>query len=477
MSNCALWLDMGLGKTLITIAYALLTYQTQRKCAYLVICPPTIFTTWIDEINKWIDESIINVNICILHGSNKTKILTKLRTEQITKPTFILTSYETLENIRESIKTLPISLVALDECSKVKHIDSNRSRSTHALRRDFNDARFVLLSGTPSTTNPLGFYSLYELLGPMQSGFPSWQSFHHHFAVSKKFATLRLPNGKIKSTAYDNIENYPGAKIMNIHNRDVAFKNLEDIHRITQINAYTLKKSDVLTELPPKIYQKRTLEMTAEQRRIYNEVAEHSRTIIAGKPFSFSSNSPFCKLHQIANGYVLNTDKEATFFTSQPKLHELRQIMEELSDKKLVIWSPFLDQINQVAEFLASESIKCVTLTGDVPMPTRRELIHDFQHPDGAQALVANPSVGGLGLNLTCADVQVFMTNWFQPDVRNQAEDREHRIGQTNPVTIIDLVTAGTIEPGILRNTRAQINLENRIISMSLIFGGGETDE
>jgi SNF2 family DNA or RNA helicase len=390
-------------------------------------------------------------------------------------PTFLVTTYETLESIREHLQALPVKAIIFDECSKIKNIESNRTKSAHALANGLPAARRILLSGTPSTTNPLGYFSLYELVQRGGTGFPSFFAWEKHFALSKLFLTVRLPNGRITSWE-DTPETMlriqeKSAKVLNRHRRNVAFKNHADVHAITQRHAYAVWKEEVLAELPPKIYQKRELEMTPEQRKIYEEIAESARTVLNNTPLSFTRSSPYMKLHQIANGYVLGEDKEPIFLQTQPKLTELEQLLAELGEQKLVVWSPFLAQIDQVSQFLAAKNVQAVTLIGETTAQQRTERIHAFQDPAGPQVLVANPSVGGLGLNLTCASTEVFMTNWFQPDVRNQAEDRLHRMGAPSTVTVIDLVTKGTLEVKILANTRNQISTESQILTMSTIYG------
>lgn len=497
MSNCALFLDMGLGKTFVIIAIALWLLQKQQSKLFLVVCPPSVFTTWQDEVDLHIDKQI-NAKVVIAHGPKRNKILTQLVTQNTLNPTFILTSYETLESIREKLQTLPIALIAFDESSKLKHGEANRTQSAHALCKSLPNTQRYLLSGTPSTTNPLGFWSQYEILGPGWSGFTSYQAFAQHFSISKRFIVVRLPNGRVitvqddkqeqwlhKNTLPDSDVSYAAAgfrfsrgfephtiHILGVHKRPVAFKNQEDLHRVTQAHAYTVKKETVLKDLPPKIYSRRDIEMSPEQKKAYADLLESGRTQIEQTHFSFSqSGSVYMKLHQIANGFILDAQKQPVFFKAQPKLAELKLLLEEAGDQKIVFWSPMIAQIDQVVAYLQKEKIPVLQLDGRTPIPERTALIHRFQDPKFNGPLVANPAVGGFGLNLTCATVEGFLTNWFMPEVRAQAEDRCHRIGQQNSVTVVDFITTGTLEAKLLRTTRKQISLENQIISMTALMG------
>lgn len=152
----------------------------------------------------------------------------------------------------------------------------------------------------------------------------------------------------------------------------------------------------------------------------------------------------------------------------------MAQIIEEAGDQKIVIWSPLRPQIAQVSQFLRQElGKKCLELHGGVAPKDREAIVHGFRDTD-ANFMVANPVVGGLGLNLQFSWLQIFMSNWYSPDVRGQAEDRQHRIGQENPVCCLDLVTRGTLEAGILRTVLGEIKLEKTLISMTTIFGKEE---
>jgi SNF2 family DNA or RNA helicase len=503
MSNCALWLDMGLGKTYISIAFALWMFQQKLGNVSLVLCPPSVFVTWKDSV-----KALIQVNaqarVELIHGARKSKVLANLRSAPLNTPTFLLTTYETLESVREQLQSMPISTIFFDESSKIKNFETNRTQSAHALVDALPNTKRFCLSGTPATKSPLGLYSQYEILGKGFSRQPTYQAFEKRYAITKTFMRVQLPHGRITSIPDEaemiddwlrehcppmsNVSYHAlgftfsakpttpkQIKILNWYNRDVQFINLEELHAITQMHAYSLWKSDVLTDLPPKTRVRRSVEMTAEQRKAYVDMTEYSRAEIANKPFSFhDSNSPHAKLHQIANGFIINNDKTVTYFKQQPKLLELAQIIEEAGDQKIVIWSPMRPQIAQVSEFLRQElSKKCLELHGGVAPKDREAIIHGFRDTD-ANFLVANPTVGGLGLNLQFSWLQIFMSNWYSPDVRGQAEDRQHRIGQENPVCCVDVLTRGTLEAAILRTVLGEIKLEKTLISMTTVFGKEE---
>ena len=109
-------------------------------------------------------------------------------------------------------------------------------------------------------------------------------------------------------------------------------------------------------------------------------------------------------------------------------------------------------------------------IAGDVKSKTRMELVEKFNNDDTNCFLITLKS-GGTGLNLTGADVVIHLDIWWNPQVENQATDRAHRIGQKNKVTVLKLITKGTIEERII-----ELQNKKKILSENLIEGKNKSD-
>lgn len=504
IGSCALWLSMGLGKTFITIAYCLSICQKHQRNIFLILCPVSVFVTWEQEIAKHVHPSA-NAKIVFAHGPKKHDVIAKLRASESDAPTFVVTSYETHKIIRENIQELPLKAIFLDEVSRVKNIEKARTKAVFELVRNLPHVPRYELSGTPSTAKPIGYFSLYEILHPGASGHNNLYSFKHTYTEQKRFLVAEVPtpdgNIRLQHVFADGAQNWlkknypPGStisyaalgytfeeqpkpnrlslKIAKIYNKDAGVKNIEQLQRVTDAWAYVVKKEAVLDQLPPKGYVERHVEMSDEQQRVYNELVETCRTHIGETRFSFGhTSSPYIKLIQVANGFLVNNDKTVTFFKEQPKLEDLLTIIEESDYEKMIVWSPWRPQIKQISEFLTENGIGNVQIHGDVKPDQRLYVVSQFQNHDKTPILVANPSVAGLGLNLTVAHLETFMSNWYKPDDRIQAEDRCHRIGQEFKVTITDILAKNSLERKILHSLIRSIDLEGQILSVNDLTGG-----
>lgn len=78
---------------------------------------------------------------------------------------------------------------------------------------------------------------------------------------------------------------------------------------------------------------------------------------------------------------------------------------------------------------------------------------------------------GGTGLNLVGADTVIHLDIWWNPQVENKATDRAHRIGQTKNVSVIKLITKGTIEEKII-----ELQEKKKVLSENLIEGKNDSE-
>ena len=123
-------------------------------------------------------------------------------------------------------------------------------------------------------------------------------------------------------------------------------------------------------------------------------------------------------------------------------LEEVREVHAE--GRAMLVFSQFTSLLALVSEALATEGIAHGSLTGETPSEERRRLVDDFQG-GRFRVFLLSLKAGGSGLNLTAADTVFLLDPWWNPAAEDQAADRAHRLGQTQPVTVVRLVALGTV--------------------------------
>jgi len=134
---------------------------------------------------------------------------------------------------------------------------------------------------------------------------------------------------------------------------------------------------------------------------------------------------------------------------------------------KAIIWATWTRDIRSIATALRDcYDVQAVsTLHGETPDSERQKIVESFQDRQSElRFLVGHPRTGGYGLTLTAASTVIYYSNSYDLELRVQSEDRAHRIGQTNKVTYVDLISPGTIDEKIVRSLRAKINVADQIL-------------
>jgi SNF2 family DNA or RNA helicase len=144
----------------------------------------------------------------------------------------------------------------------------------------------------------------------------------------------------------------------------------------------------------------------------------------------------------------------------------LADILDEHSGKS-IIWSRFRYDIINIVAMLNKRYGEgtAAAYYGDTSDDERNWIVGDFQKPDSQlRYFVGNPATAGYGLTLTEADLVVYYANDFNLETRIQSEDRNHRIGQRNPVTYVDLISEGTIDEKIVAALQAKIEIGAQVL-------------
>ena len=189
---------------------------------------------------------------------------------------------------------------------------------------------------------------------------------------------------------------------------------------------YRRKREDVLTELPELIEYKEWCSMSSEEERIYENA-------VLGKHFTEARR--------------VSWSVEDLRYSS--KANRLKEIVEEAEseDRKVIVFSFFLDTIRKICLFLGNRCLN--PINGSVSPQRRQEIIDEFDKAPAGSVLVAQIQSGGTGLNIQSASVVVICEPQFKPSIENQAISRAYRMGQSRNVLVYRLLCEDTIDERI----------------------------
>ena len=445
----ALLMDMGTGKSKVLIDTISALYDSGKIDSAVIFAPKGVYKNWVGkEIPAHMPE---HIECNTAYWASPLTVAHKDSIRAIWSPNFdlhiLVMNIEALSvGKAEEVASKFIrshqgkTLVAIDESTVIKN---HKAKRTKAAVRVSKFAKYKrILTGSPITKSPLDLYSQFLFLDEELLGFRSYYAFCSRYADM-----VRRTTG---SHSYQQI---------------LGFRNLDELTQSIQPFSYRVTKDECL-DLPDKNYIKRSIELTPEQKKIYNQLKKTAVAILDGMEM-VSANAvitQLLRLHQVSCGFV-NTDDGLTIEIKNNRLSELMSILEEVNGKA-IIWANYRHDIMQIereiAKVYGSEAV--ASYFGDTPGEERQDIVNRFQEDDSLKFFVGQPRTGGYGLTLTAANTVIYYSNNYDLEVRLQSEDRAHRIGQTSSVTYIDLVAEKTVDEKIVTALRKKINIATQVL-------------
>ena len=105
---------------------------------------------------------------------------------------------------------------------------------------------------------------------------------------------------------------------------------------------------------------------------------------------------------------------------------------------------------------------------GLTPQDQRQKNRDAFQNDSNVRFFVGTPQTGGYGITLTAANTVIYYSNGYDLEKRIQSEDRAHRIGQTKPVTYVDIIAEETVDNKIVKSLRKKVNIASEVMGEEL---------
>jgi len=174
------------------------------------------------------------------------------------------------------------------------------------------------------------------------------------------------------------------------------------------------------------------------------------------------------RLHQISCGYHSSDDGNVQEIPCN-RITELMDILWELSGKA-VIWSHYQKDVERIITEIKKEhgENSVVDYYGLTPQEDRQNNIKKFQEDPECRFFVGTTQTGGYGITLTAASTMIYYSNGYDLEKRLQSEARIDRIGQTKPMTYIDLVADETVDLRIQKALRSKMNIASEVMGEEL---------
>lgn len=417
--------DMGLGKTLQTIAYLLHEAydRTQgRAGASLVVCPASLVYNWMAELERFAP----GLKAAAVVGSK-----TRRRDVIAAAGSFdvLVTSYDYVRRDIDLLASLSFGTVVLDEAHYIKNAKTQAARSVKRL----SAKRRFALTGTPVENRLSDLWSIFDFLMPGVLGTEG--------EFARRFSTP-IGNGD-----------------------EAAAKRLQGL-----VGPFILRrlKGDVLGDLPEKNENVVYAEMTGEQDKLYRASASKlARRIAKQLPEDFAG-SKLQVLAELSKLRELCCDPSLLYDNYTGGSAKLDTCMELVStaleaDHSVLLFSQFTSMLDLISARLDKDGVDHQMLTGSTSKEERMRLVKRFQ--EGAvPVFLISLKAGGVGLNLTAADIVIHYDPWWNVAAESQATDRAHRIGQTRTVTVFKLIVKDTIEQGILALQQRKRELADSVV-------------
>lgn len=431
--------EMGLGKTLQTISFlGYLRYIKNIDGPFIVIVPKSTLDNWRREFEKWTP----GVKAVILQGNKEDRAHFIRSTLLTAKFDVLITSFEMVIREKSQLKKFRWQYIVVDEAHRIKNEDSSLSQ----IIRLFYSRNRLLITGTPLQNNLHELWALLNFLLPDVFGDPEVfdQWFDNQTEKDKDQDTVVL-----------------------------------QLHKVLSPFLLRRVKADVETSLLPKIETNVYIGMTDMQIDWYKKLLEKDIDAVNGvvgkregktrllnivmqlrkccnHPYLFDGAEP---------GPPYTTDEHLVF--NSGKMIILDKMLKKFKEagSRVLIFSQMSRLLDILEDYCYLRDYEYCRIDGSTSHEDRIEAIDSYNAPDSDKFIfLLTTRAGGLGINLTTADIVVLFDSDWNPQADLQAMDRAHRIGQKKQVQVFRFVTENAIEEKVLDRAAQKLRLDQLVI-------------
>ena len=447
----AYFMEMGTGKSKVLLDNVAMLFDKGKINSVLIVAPKGVYKNWYDSgipehLPKHIDRNIVLWKALITKEQQLK--CDSLFDHDFTKLQIFIMNVEALStkkgfDFAHQFLNVKKALFAVDESTTIKNPQAKRTRNIIKLSTLGKYRR--ILTGSPVTKSPLDLYTQCYFLDPYLLDHDSYYSFRTRYAIMR--------------TA-----NFNGRSVQIV----AGYKNLAELAETLKSFSYRVLKDDCL-DLPPKTFMKRVIQLTPEQKRVYEEMKKMALATLNGKTITtMNVITQLMRLQQITCGHFKADDDSIQNIKSN-RITELMNVIEEL-EGKAIIWAHWRHDIDTIVKSIEDKYPgSVVTYYGDTTTEDRQKAIKKIQDPESkVRFLVGTPQTGGYGITLTGASTMIYYSNGYDLEKRQQSEARIDRIGQEKPMTYIDILAEDTIDEKIVKSLRKKVNIATEIMGEEL---------
>lgn len=428
--------EMGLGKTLQTISFlGYLRHIMGTTGPHLVTVPKSTLDNWKREFAKWTPE----VNVLVLQGAKEER--QKLIQDRLKDESFdvCITSYEMILREKSHLKQFAWEYIIIDEAHRIKNEESSLAQ----VIRLFNSRNRLLITGTPLQNNLHELWALLNFLLP--DVFGDSEAFDQWFSAQDR-------------------------------DQDTV---VQQLHRVLRPFLLRRVKADVEKSLLPKKEVNLYVGMSEMQVKWYQKILEKDIDAVNGAGGKKESKTRLLnivmQLRKCCNhpylfegaepGPPYTTDEHLVF--NAGKMLVLDRLLKRLraQGSRVLIFSQMSRLLDILEDYCVFRQYKYCRIDGGTAHEDRIAAIDDYNKPDSEKFIfLLTTRAGGLGINLTSADIVVLYDSDWNPQADLQAMDRAHRIGQTKQVVVYRFVTDNAIEEKVLERAAQKLRLDQLVI-------------
>uniref|UniRef100_A0A672JBS4 DNA helicase n=1 Tax=Salarias fasciatus TaxID=181472 RepID=A0A672JBS4_SALFA len=460
VSSSSHFILQGLGKTIQAIAFLAQLYQNGIEGPHLITVPASTLDNWVRELKLWCPD----LKVLVYYGSMEDRRY--LRHDILNKAVdfnVIVTTYNLAignESDRSLFRKLCLKYAVFDEGHMLKNMNTLRYRHLMAINAEHR----LLLTGTPLQNNLLELMSLLNFIMPSLFSSSTTQlskmfSMKSHEEQSrferdritqaklimKPFILRRVKSEVLKQlpAKEENVEYCPMSEKQQVLYQTL-FKKLK-----TSINGEKRELSNVMMQL-----RKMANHPLLHRQYYTTEKLKAMSKLMLKEPTHFDADAALIQedmevmsdfeLHRLCKQYssIGSYRLEQSLLLDSGKFSHLTELLSSLKDKgdRVVLFSQFTMMLDIVEELMKHLSHRYVRLDGSTPIADRIGLIDEFNTDPDIFVFLLSTRAGGLGINLTSANVVILHDIDCNPYNDKQAEDRCHRVGQTRLAFIYKVI-------------------------------------